>query len=253
MENLIAEIAKADVGYLITHPRIVESILSIREPSFFQEIKTRMWIPRGERVDEELVRIFSELAIPIRSAYGAGEVGPIGFECAVHSGYYHVTTSNVLVEIVDQRHKVDGATLGKILVTHLHSYATPFIRYDLDDLGALADKCPCGHDGPAIHALQGRVSGIVKHADGRITPFNIRAKEISPLAQFDEFRLRQTTLDKLVLDLGGRSELSTDEIAAVTALLKNRAGEEFQVEIRPCQTIDWGESLKRPSFRCEVR
>ena len=50
----------------------------------------------------------------------------IGAECSKFSGYYHVATSNVIVEVVDRRFEIDGINLGKVLVTHLHSYATPF-------------------------------------------------------------------------------------------------------------------------------
>jgi phenylacetate-coenzyme A ligase PaaK-like adenylate-forming protein len=123
----------------------------------------------------------------------------IGVECNTASGHYHVATSNVIVEVVDQTHDVDGVRLGSALVTHLHSYATPFIRYELGDLACLADKCPCG-----------------------------------------------------VVDIGGRPGLASDETAAIVALLKERAGLEFEIEVGARNEIDWGRSRKRPGLRCEI-
>jgi hypothetical protein len=64
--------------------------------------------------------------------------------------------------------------------------------------------------------------------------------------------MRQTAFDKIVIEIGGRAELSSDEVAAVTNFLKQRAGEEFSIEVKPCSQIYWGKSRKKPSFRCEI-
>ena len=65
--------------------------------------------------------------------------------------------------------QVDGRMLGNILVTHLHAYATPFIRYEIGDLGVLSPRCKCGHDGPVLSHLVGRGKSLVKHGDGHLT------------------------------------------------------------------------------------
>ncbi|WP_204310603.1 hypothetical protein, partial [Escherichia coli] len=89
--------------------------------------------------------------------YSSEEVGSIGLECQANAGVYHVSTSNVLVEIIPAASvRTVSGTTGLVLVTHLHSYATPFIRYDLGDIATLADRCPCGHDGPVLSNIQGR-------------------------------------------------------------------------------------------------
>ena len=211
-----------------------------------------MWISLAEGISQDLKKTFSDLAIPIRSNYSSQEVGPIGFECESHSGHYHVATSNVIVEIVDTSYDIGGAKLGKVLVTHLHSYATPFIRYDLGDLACLRGDCPCGHEGPTIYNLHGRLSGLLRHRDGRISLFHIHGQELAALANFTEYRMRQTEFTKIVIEIGGRSELSAGETAALTTFLKARAGPEFEIEVKACEQIDWGESRKRHGFMSEV-
>ena len=157
-----------------------------------------------------------------------------------------------MVEVVDRRFEIDWMSVGKVLVTHLHSYATPFIRYDLGDLACLCAKCPCGHDGPTIYNLEGRESAVIKRRDGRLSPFFIRSKELQALADFAEYRMRQTALDKIVIEFGGCSELKANEVAVVKSLLKQRAGPEFEIEVKACEQINWGQSRKRLGFRCEV-
>ena len=187
--ELIGELKKDDVGYLVCNPKHLDVISSSFDLNFLAEAKTSMWIPFGEHLNLNLIDAFKALSIPIRGNYSAEEVGCIGTECSKFPGYYHVTTSNVIVEIVDGSFEIEGVRVGKVLVTHLHSYATPFIRYDLNDLACLRDSCPCGHDGPAIYNLQGRFGRILKHRDGRLSPFHVTGTDLAGLADFIEYRI----------------------------------------------------------------
>ena len=252
VQALIDELRKDPVGYLVTNPRTLAMILSHHEAELLRELKVSECVLYGESADPELVEAVRNRGIPVRSSYSSEEVGQIGFECGTCAGHYHVTTSNVIVEVVDPSHEVGGTKLGRVLVTHLHSYATPFIRYDLGDLALLKDRCPCGHDGPVIHKLHGRATNALKRRDGTLHPFLIRGHELLEVAQFSEFRIRQVDFEMLMIELGGREALSADEVQNVVRFLKARCGEEFAVEVVPRAVIDWGHSVKRQSFRCEV-
>ena len=249
--RVVDELKKDDVGYLIAAPWHVNAIAAAFDLDFLKQAKTEMWVPFGAEIDPELTQTFADLAIPVRANYSSSEAGLIGAECSKFPGHYHVATSNVMVEVVDRRFEINGVSLGKVLVTHLHSYATPLIRYDLDDLACLRAKCPCGHDGPAIYNLQGRARSVVKHRDGRLSLF-FPGQALAALTDFSEYRMRQTAIDKIVVELGGRAELNADEIAAITTCLQGFTGPNINFEVRACEQIDWGQSRKRPGFRCEI-
>jgi phenylacetate-coenzyme A ligase PaaK-like adenylate-forming protein len=227
-------------------------LFSATELTLLKAAGMSMWIPFGANIEPHLSDAFAHLSIPVRANYSSEEVGMIGAECPKRPGYYHVATSNAIVEVVDQSYDLQGATVGKVLVTHLHSYATPFIRYDLGDLACLSERCPCGHDGPAIHNLQGRISSVIKHRDGRLSPFMVHGRGLAALVDFAEFRIRQTAFEKIVVEIGGRSELGCDQIARIDAFLRDFVGSDFSIEIRTRPEIDWGESQKRPGFICEI-
>jgi len=249
--RVVDELKKDDVGYLIAAPWHVNAIAAAFDLDFLKQAKTEMWVPFGAEIDPELTQTFADLAIPVRANYSSSEAGLIRAECGKFPGHYHVATSNVMVEVVDRRFEINGVSLGKVLVTHLHSYATPLIRYDLDDLACLRAKCPCGHDGPAIYNLQGRARSVVKHRDGRLSLF-FPGQALAALTDFSEYRMRQTAIDKIVVELGGRAELNADEIAAITTCLQGFTGPNINFEVRACEQIDWGQSRKRPGFRCEI-
>jgi phenylacetate-CoA ligase len=251
-QSLVHELKKDEVGYLAAPAWTMDALSSHVDLHFLKTAKAAMWISQGEAIPPKLAETFAELGIPIRATYSSEEVGLIGAECSKLSGYYHVATSNVLVEVIERQAEIDGVRLGRVLVTHLHSYATPFIRYDLGDLACLSDKCPCGHNGPTIHNLNGRVSSVLKHRDGRLSPFHILSKHVVARVPCTEYRIRQTAFDRLVIEFGGRSGLHAGEISAITSLLKERTAPEIDVEVRACEQLDWGQSRKRLVFRCEI-
>jgi phenylacetate-coenzyme A ligase PaaK-like adenylate-forming protein len=250
--NLMTELTGDDIGYLVCSPKVLDTLSSTFDLGFLRQTNTVMWICRAEGASPHLTDTFANFGIPVRQTYSSEEVGMIGAECSKVRGHFHVASSNVIVEVVDRMHAVDGVSLGSLLVTHLHSYATPFIRYDIGDLACLRENCPCGYDGVVIYNLHGRESSAIKHRDGRLSPFVIRDKELVGLAEFTEYRIRQTAFEKLVIEVGGRSQLSVEEVAAFTNFLRQRTGEEFGIEVRPCSQIDWGESRKKHGFRCEI-
>lgn len=254
MRALVRELRKDPVGYLLINPRMLTSLLSYSASGakLLRDLEVTECTLTGESTDPSTYREITELGIPVRSTYSSEEVGQIGFECQVCAGNYHVTTSNVIVEIVDVSHEVDGKKLGKVLVTHLHSYATPFIRYEMGDLALMKDRCPCGHDGPTIHSLFGRAINALKRRNGTLSPFFIRGPELAKCVEFAEFRIRQTDLETIVIEIGGRENLTPEETDKVTGFLKQQAGDEYAIKVIPRVAIDWGDSVKKQSFRCEV-
>jgi phenylacetate-CoA ligase len=56
-----------------------------------------------------------------------------------------------------------------VIVTSLHNYVQPFIRYRLGDLAVrrAARGCPCGRDLPILERVEGRDDDVFLHPDGR--------------------------------------------------------------------------------------
>ncbi|MGD0865621.1 MAG: hypothetical protein ABSA49_08705 [Rhizomicrobium sp.] len=250
---LCKELERDRIGYLIAQPRIIEVMLQSVEPEFFTAAGTAMLLPVAEALDPRLRDVFSAIGIPVRSSYSSEEVGLIGSECETIAGSYHIATSNVIVEVTgEDRLQLNGKAVGRVLVTHLHSYATPFIRYDIGDVAALGENCACGHDGPVLTNIYGRAKSLLKHPGGRVSTFYVRGKELAAVARFDEFRIRQTDFKNIVVEIGGRESLSPEETAALGTVIRSHAGDEFEIEIRPVVKIAWGNNIKQLGFESEV-
>jgi phenylacetate-coenzyme A ligase PaaK-like adenylate-forming protein len=253
MDALCRELKKDSIGYLIIQPRFIDILHQHVDLEFLKRAGTAMIIPVAEAMDPETRKAFAAMGIPVRGNYSSEEVGAIGFECERIPETFHVATSNVIVEVVnDGALQFEHSGMGRVLVTHLHSYATPFIRYDLGDAATLEPRCPCGHDGPVLSNIYGRSKSLVKHADGRVSIFLLRGKEMTAVARFNEYRLRQTDLQTIVVELGGRDALAPEETEALIALVRSHAGDDIEVRIKPVAEIDWGQGTKRLGFVSDV-
>jgi len=253
MAALRAELEKEPIGYLVAAHWGVEAMLPHIDPPALKHAGLAMWLPVGGGVDVEIQKSFVAADIPVRGTYSAEEVGYIGCECERIAGSYHVATSNVLVEIdSEQSFRCGGKTLGPVLVTHLHSYATPFIRYDIGDVATIADRCECGHEGPTLSDIHGRSKNLLSHPDGSVTPIYIKASQLQAICPLKEFRIRQTELEKIVVEIVGRDPISAAQTDALSDFIKKLAGPSFKVQVQILQEINWGSSLKRLGFRNEL-
>lgn len=134
------------------------------------------------------------------SHYGAREAHSIASECPEHHGY-HIAAENVIVEIVDDAGEpVPVGKEGRILITNLHNYVMPFIRYDIDDAGVSADKaCPCGRGLPLLGGLSGRTTDVILTRSGRAMPGLVLPWDIFAFLGAEQFQIVQESYDKVVV------------------------------------------------------
>ena len=107
----------------------------------------------------------------IYSAYGAVESGRLGWECELRSGF-HLNVDQCAVRLVDHEGgTVAPGEVGEVVVSNLHNRATVLLNVRLGDLGVMdPSPCPCGRSLPVLKSFEGRVSELIRLADGRAFP-----------------------------------------------------------------------------------
>lgn len=103
--------------------------------------------------------------------YGSREVMLIGAECEAHDGL-HLSMENLLVELVVREHggprPAEEGETGEVVLTDLHNYGMPLIRYASGDLAVSRGRapCPCGRTLARIGPIEGRVTETLVDGDG---------------------------------------------------------------------------------------
>ena len=128
--------------------------------------------------DQIRKRIESNLKRRVFDEYGCGEVGSIAHEC--RSGSMHIMADNLIVEVDDS---------GEIIVTDLHNYAMPLIRYRLSDFAKFSsDQCQCGCHFPVLEKIYGRAYDMIQLPHGKTAHPEII------IYVFEEFKEKYTCL-----------------------------------------------------------
>ena len=101
--------------------------------------------------------------------YGSREVSGIAAECDRHEGL-HVFGETTIVEVVDEDGRAVGeGEEGEVLVTNLHNYTMPLVRYRIGDRAVRgADRCSCGRPYPLLARVVGRSGSRVRKRDGGV-------------------------------------------------------------------------------------
>jgi phenylacetate-CoA ligase len=250
---LIKELLKDPVGYLVCPNRYLDILMNNGGVELIKRLGIKLWLHNSDYRDPEIVKTLEGIGVPSLSNYSAGEIGPIAYECQSNRGHFHIAHTNVIVECDrDVTVSFNGAPLGRLLVTHLHSYATPIIRYDIGDFAQLESQCRCGHDGPTISNIFGRGKHFVRRPDGKLLPFYLSTRTVLEAIPFKECRVRQTQIDAITVEIGGRENITADEEAKLKMLIIKATDPVFDIRIVPVKEIDWAGNPKRLFFSSSV-
>jgi len=129
--------------------------------------------PRGvltgaEALHEADRKILSQaFGAPVFNTYGGREFMLLASECERHQGL-HITADQLILETVDAAGRPVVGTPGRVLITDLHNYGMPFVRYENGDLAVIdPEPCNCGRGLPLLKYVEGRVADVVRLPDGR--------------------------------------------------------------------------------------
>lgn len=160
-------------------------------------------ISSAENLTDEMRQVIeSTFGARVHNFYGSRETASIAGECA--HGLIHVFPFNNHVEIINKQGKpVKEGEMGKIIITNLHNYSMPFIRYEIGDYGLRGpDKCTCGQKGPTIKKLIGREEEQFIKKDGNVVIgyfFVHLLGVISNKGLIDKFQVIQSDYDQIVI------------------------------------------------------
>ncbi|MGA0571614.1 phenylacetate--CoA ligase family protein [Variovorax sp. VNK109] len=250
-DSTLAESAAwlADIGpvYLFTNPTLLSALLDAYESDVTPPKGLRQVATFGATVEPALrERARRVLDARICDRYSCEEAGPLAWQCPHDDERYHVCVSNVIIEVVDD----DGAPCaagepGRVLVTALHHWASPVIRYDIGDVAALHPYCSCGARVPSLSNLLGRKRSLIRTATGASRFVRMTALDWLKIAPVREHRIIQQNLSTLRVELVLEEPMSSGQYEAIRTLLRDKIDPELHYEIVQLTAIDWPAGRKK--------
>lgn len=240
-------------SYILTYPSNLKALLeeTYKTERPFPELQQVITV--AESVPSELRTLcLEQWGVRICDIYSATEVGYIALQ-APQGNHYLVQDEVVRVEILDEAgDPVGEGESGRVVVTALHNYAMPLIRYAIGDFAEAGGRSPCGRTLPVINQILGRVRNMLSYPDGRSAWPSFsdgRFREIAPIRQF---RIIQRTIDLLELQVACERGLSDQEKAALRAVVCDRIQYPFHIMVTEHSEIARSAGGKYEDFRNEV-
>jgi phenylacetate-CoA ligase len=150
-------LARQDPDYLLTYPSNLRFLAGHCREHGITLPHLEHVITMGEVLNPEARQECGRAwDAPVIDVYSAQEVGIIALQCPI-SERHHVQSERIFVEVVDDEGVPCGpGQTGRVLVTPLHNYAMPLLRYELGDYAEVGEPCPCGRGLPVLSRILGR-------------------------------------------------------------------------------------------------
>jgi len=220
-----------DPHYLLTFPSNLRELVEHaaargRRPPRLEQVRTV-----GETVSAELRALLERCwGVPLVDLYSSNEAGYLALQCP-QSGRYHVMSESVLLEVLDDRDRpCRPGEVGRVVITVLHGFATPLIRYDIGDYAEQGAPCRCGRGLPVLERIVGRVRNLVTLPDGRRfwPPLGVaRLREAAPVRQA---QLVQVSREAIEVHLVAERALGAGDEAALTRAIHAVLEHPFRLE-----------------------
>lgn len=199
-------------------------------------------ISAAEPVHEKTRQLVKQaFGAPLYNAYGSREFMSIAAECDQHRGL-HINAENILVET-----ELAGSEgPSELLVTDLHNFGMPFIRYRIGDVGAIDDSmCSCGRGLPLIRSVEGRVLEVLRTPSGRIVPGEFFPHLFKDFREIREFQVQQTSLDEITVYVVLNGQILDSSQKLIQQEIARVFGTEVRVAVTPVAAIPQLPSGKR--------
>ena len=189
--------------------------------------------------------------VPVIDLYSAQEVGYVALQCP-EAEHYHLQAESSLVEILDARGRpCQPGEWGRVVVTPLHNFAMPLIRYDIGDNAEVGEACACGRGLPVLKRILGRARNMLTLPSGQQTSpgFVNDWFEGFPVNQF---QIVQRALDRLEVKIVPRRPFTDAEEKQARESMLDRIGHPFQISFTYHEEIPRGPGGKYEDFKSEL-
>jgi phenylacetate-CoA ligase len=240
--------------YLLSYPSNIDALARYFIKKSLKLRKLRAVRTLGEMLGDEVRSVCREAwGVGLVDMYTAQEVGYIALQCPENEDVYHVQAENLYVEVVDDKDQpCKPGEVGRVLLTTLHNFAMPLIRYEIGDYAEVGGLCSCGRTLPVLSRIMGRRRNMLVLPNGeRSWPGTGLATGRKELP-FSQFQLVQKSLDRIEARLVVEREFTPEEKKKFITTLQKVLRYPFNIDIIYLEDIPRSSGGKFEDFISEV-
>jgi len=249
LEEQAAWLMAQDPTYLLSYPSNLHALA-------LHFLKTGRKLPKlsqvrtlGEALGPGLRDAVKQAwGVKVVDMYSSQEAGYLGLQCP-HHDHYHVQSENVLLEVLDEKNRHCGpGEVGRVIVTTLHNFATPLIRYEIGDFAEMGERCNCGRGLPVLKRILGRVRNMITLPTGEQRWPILGYKQFEAVIPVKQIQTIQDAPDHLEMRLVVEGSITQDQEQQVTAIVRKSLGYPFTIKFTYMDEIPRAKSGKYEEF-----
>jgi phenylacetate-CoA ligase len=238
-DQMIEWLVRHRPKYLLTFPSVAQELASHPDARKVADLGLKGMVAISEVVSDDIVTLVrATFGCETAQIYGCAEAGAIALQ-SPEDGALAVCEENVLVELLkDDDQPVEPGQTGRVVLTSLHNYATPFIRYEIGDYATLAKgACPSGRPLARLERVEGRRRNALLDARGRrIWQSAIPAARLLRHLPARQLQIRQPAPEAIEL-LYVPAHAASDDLAGLTAHFSELLGRPIMLTLRAVDAI----------------
>jgi phenylacetate-CoA ligase len=199
-ENKISQIAAVNPDIIDGYSGSLVLLAKEVKRRGLRSINPSLMFGSAEAIDLQSRKFLEQVFdAPFCDQYGAAEVDRSAWQCLEREGY-HMDFDSVITEFVDENgERVADGEKGEVVFTNLFSFAMPFIRYAIGDIGVPMDgECSCGITLPLMKGIEGRKDSFLSLPGNRVMSpmvFNFAFSGFKYYNDVNQYRVRQRKVD----------------------------------------------------------
>ncbi|MEA2826386.1 MAG: hypothetical protein QOG43_825 [Actinomycetota bacterium] len=238
-------LVEQDPAYLLSYPSNVVALAEHFHATGATLPHLREVWTYGEALPPEL-RPACAQAWGVRAVdmYSSQELGYLALQCPL-AHTYHVQSESVYLEVLDGAGRpCRPGEVGRVVVSSLHNYANPLLRYELGDYAEMGGTCVCDRTLPVINRIVGRERNMWIGPDGQ------RMWPLFPLTAWGHLdairrlQLVQHEVGRIEARVIGARALSRAEEAELEAALRYHFPWPFELALTYLREIDRSGGMK---------
>jgi len=230
---------KSILGYTSAFTTICQYLDKKNSSTIASNIQSVIAMSEGlnDYVKDSMKKYFGVTPI---SRYSNNENGILAQEGVGRSSKFIINTASYFIEIFDLEKDVplDFGKRGRIVVTDLHNYAMPLIRYDTGDIGVIEQD---EHKVSFLSSIEGRKLDLIYNTKGEIVPSHVSYK-LCKYGDYKQFQLVQHGPKAYLIKLNTDKKVDEDTLKKE---FRSYFGDDANIEIQYVDEIPLLSSGKR--------
>ena len=249
VEELYEALERHRPSYVFAGPTMLAALARVAQEQGRPVPQVEQFLTFSEQVTDQHRALARDVfGARITDRYSSEECGWLALQCPKHDHYHAMSAVNHLEVVDDAGQPCRPGEPGRVLVTSLHSYAMPLLRYEIGDMAELGEACDCGITLPVIARIRGRIRDVVILPNGQRQFVNLNLGGKIAGTEVLEHQTLLYSCDTVEVIVRCRGPLTEDTREALVKRVLDGFGYPFRVVVRQTDQANWLGLHKRREF-----